>query len=191
MMDFIGKAIYYFGSIAVLAGIIALIFPLFGLRRTDGLLAIVLGAVFIFLGPELSSPLKAQLATEAAAKTQNEQIAAAERATLNAARPVKLTKEQMLANLRIDGFSWEKEGFDSVMVATFIVNNSNPLPVKDIEVTCGLSANSGTTIDVNKRTIYESIDKKSYLSVREMNMGFINSQAKRSKCIVTDFKLTG
>jgi len=190
-MDFIGKAIYYFGAIVILAGVITFIFPLFGLRRTDGLLALLIGFVCAYLGPELSAPLKAQLAADAAAKIQNARIEAAKEVALNAARPVELTKEQMLANLRIDGFSWEKAGFDNVMVATFMVNNANPVPVKDVEITCGLSANSGTMIDVSKRTIYDSIDRKSYLSVREMNMGFINSQASRSKCIVTDFKLSG
>src|SRR5260370_30745945 len=103
-MDFIGKAICYFGAIAALAGVITVICPLFELRGIDGLLAILLGAVFLYLGPELSAPLKAQLAAEAAAKIQNAQIEAAKEAALNATRPVQLTKEQMLANLRIDGF---------------------------------------------------------------------------------------
>jgi hypothetical protein len=119
---------------------------------------------------------------------RTDEVAAANEAALNAAKPIQLTRDQMLANLRIDGFSWEADGFGNVMVATFMVNNKNPVSVRDVEISCGLSARSGTIINLTKRTIYESIDRKSYLSVREMNMGFIDSQATRSKCIVTDFK---
>jgi hypothetical protein len=148
------------------------------------LFAILLGVGLIALGPQLSPSLKTEIAADAAARARIAQVEAEKEAS----RPVPLTKEQMLANLRIDGLSWEKAGFGNVMVATFIVNNANPLPVKDVEVTCGLSANSGTIIDVSKHTIYDSIDRKSYLSVREMNMGFIDRQSKQSSCIVTDFK---
>src|SRR3954466_7700162 len=109
-MDFVGKAIYYFGIIAALVGVITAIFPLFGLRRIDGLLSILLGSVFVFLGPELSAPLKAELAAETAEHNKIAKIARANEAALN---PVQLTRQEMLANLRIDSFSWEKEGFGS------------------------------------------------------------------------------
>jgi hypothetical protein len=187
-MFVLAKAMYSLGTSVAVAGLILVVVPFFGLRRIHGFLAICLGVGFMVLAPQLSVSFKARLAADAAAKARNDEIAAANNAKLNAAQPVRLTKDQMLANLRIDGLSWETAGFGNVMVATFIVNNNNPVSVRDVEISCGLSGGSGTIINVNKRTIYESIDRKSYLSVRDMNMGFINSQADRSKCIVTDFK---
>jgi hypothetical protein len=102
-------------------------------------------------------------------------------------QPAQLSWKQKLANIRIGGFSWRTDGFGSVMIATFVIYNDNPGPIKDVVVTCVHAANSGTVIDSNKRTLYERIDPKSYFSVRDMNMGFINSKAARSSCKATDF----
>jgi len=46
--------------------------------------------------------------------------------------------------------------------------------------------NSGTVIDSNTRTIYETVEPKSTKIVKEMNMGFINSQASKSGCEISD-----
>jgi len=102
-------------------------------------------------------------------------------------QPAQLSWKQKLANIRIGGFSWRHDGFGSVMIATFVIYNDNPGPIKDVVVTCVHAANSGTVIDSNRRTVYELIDPKSYFSVRDMNMGFINSQAERSNCKATNF----
>ena len=184
-MDFVGKTISVLGALATLIGILTVIIPLFQLRRKDGLLAIALGFGFVMLGTQLSPELRA----DAAAKQNERKLAAIESERLAASQPVELTKRQMLANLSINNLMWEKGGFGSVMVATFMVQNKNPTRVKDIRVTCGLTANSGTVIDTATHTIYEAIDKKSYIYVRDVNMGFIDSQANRSTCMVTDFSV--
>jgi hypothetical protein len=99
------------------------------------------------------------------------------------------TYNEVLAKLRIGGLSWEKEGFGTIMKATFVVYNDSPVAVKDVVVTCKHAANSGTVIDSNTRTIYEIVDGKSYLSVVGVNMGFIRSEIVSSKCAVTRFSL--
>ena len=104
-----------------------------------------------------------------------------------AAQPAQLSRKQKLANIRIDGFSSRLDGFGSIMIATFVIYNDNPVPIKNVEVTCVHSANSGTVIDSNRRTVYELIDPRSYFSVRDMNMGFIRSQVAQSDCKATDF----
>lgn len=48
-----------------------------------------------------------------------------------------------------------------MMIATFRIDNNNPVPIKDIEVTCIHWANSDTVIDRNTRTIYQRINAKS------------------------------
>lgn len=88
--------------------------------------------------------------------------------------------------VKIVDFSWSMEGFGSVMEATFVIKNSLPINVKDIEVKCTHSAASGTVIDSNTRTIYEVIRSGKTRTFREFNMGFIHSQAKRSSCVIVD-----
>ena len=73
------------------------------------------------------------------------------------------------------------------MVASFVISNNNPAPIKDVQVTCVHAADSGTVIDRNTRTIFERIESGSYFYVHDLNMGFIHSQAVRSRCYVSDF----
>ena len=117
---------------------------------------------------------------EAIAKAKAAEIAATERS-----RP--LTKSEAMHNFRIGGFRWDKSGFGSVMIATFVIYNDNKFPVKDLVVKCTHAAASGTVIDSNTRTIYERIDASGYQSVVDMNMGFIHSAVKSSQCNVVNF----
>jgi hypothetical protein len=82
----------------------------------------------------------------------------------------------------IENFSWSKEGFGTVMEATFTIGNALQWAVKDIEIRCEHAAPSGTRIDSNTRTIYERIEAKGIRTIRNFNMGFIHSQATRSTC---------
>lgn len=99
------------------------------------------------------------------------------------ARDMKRNPERFV---EITDFSWTKEAFGSVMQATFTIKNLLPVKVKDIEVKCTHSAPSGTVIDSNRRTIYEIIGEGQTRTFRDVNMGFIHSQANRSGCAVVD-----
>ncbi|GMO40837.1 hypothetical protein [Bradyrhizobium sp. TM233] len=98
-----------------------------------------------------------------------------------------IAQQQRLLSVKISKFSWQKGGFDNVMLATLTIENTNDFAVKDVDVRCEHTANSGTLIDANTRTIYEAIKPKSSKTVRGFNMGFINTQASRSSCHVTGF----
>lgn len=87
--------------------------------------------------------------------------------------------------VEITSFNWSKTGFGSVMEARFNIYNPLDFDVKDIEITCRHSANSGTVIDRNTRTIYEIIPARSSRYFNDFNMGFIHSQAERSQCEIT------
>jgi hypothetical protein len=100
------------------------------------------------------------------------------------------TYKEVLSQLRIGSLSWDKnKGFGTIMSATFVVHNDSPIVVKDVVVTCRHSANSGTTIDSNTRTVYDIIRSKSYASVVDMNMGFISSEAIETKCSVVGYSV--
>jgi hypothetical protein len=86
--------------------------------------------------------------------------------------------------LEIVDFSWTKGGFGNVMEATFVVRNKAPIDIKDIQIRCVHSAASGTEIDSNTRTVYELVKANSTKHLRNVNMGFIHSQARSSACHV-------
>lgn len=87
-------------------------------------------------------------------------------------------------NVVIDKMNVSKDGL--IFKATFTLKNNNIFDVKDIEVRCDHTAKSGTVIDHNIRTIYEIVKAHGTKTVRDFNMGFINSQAVATQCQVTD-----
>jgi hypothetical protein len=94
-------------------------------------------------------------------------------------------KEVLLRDVKLT-FKWYKEGFGNVMVADFTIKNPTQYRFKDFTIKCIHSGPSGTEIDSNTRTIYEVVQPKSTKVIKEMNMGFIHSQAARSGCGITD-----
>jgi hypothetical protein len=105
-------------------------------------------------------------------------------------KPENLSRSQILANFRIRSLSWQKSGFGMFMKASFVIHNDNPMPLKDIEVTCSSSGPSGSIIDTNSRPVFDVVRQKSYLQVDNMDMGFIRSEAVETKCRVTGFSKT-
>jgi hypothetical protein len=86
-------------------------------------------------------------------------------------------------------FSWHKGGFETAMIVDFVITNGGSLPVKDLVVTCEHFGPSGTKIDRNVRTVYQTIAPRATKRVNAFNMGMIHSQAESSSCRVTDLKL--
>ncbi|KAA2236429.1 zinc ribbon domain-containing protein [Salinarimonas soli] len=88
----------------------------------------------------------------------------------------------------VGSFRWSKEAFGSVMEASFVISNRNNFPIKDAKITCIHYAPSGTAIDSNTRVIYDRVQAGGSLAVSNFNMGFIHSQATRSRCEVEDYR---
>lgn len=180
-MNALGSVIFLLGCAAVLSGLVIVVWPIQALgfsQRRDGLFIIFAAFAVMFLGYQVSPDLR----QKAAAKAETSTIAA-NASTIE--RPV--SKSETLHNLRIGGFRWEKDGFGSIMKATFVIYNDNRFPVKDVTVTCTHTANSGSKIDRNTRTLYELVEARGYFSVVDMNMGFIHSAVTSSTCQVTGF----
>jgi hypothetical protein len=92
-------------------------------------------------------------------------------------------KDQLMRDIKFT-YSWSTD--DIVMKANFKIENPTDHSFKDFEITCNHYAASGTKIDSNTRTIYEVVKAHGKKTVRDFNMGFINSQAKSSSCTITD-----
>jgi hypothetical protein len=81
---------------------------------------------------------------------------------------------------------WEKGGFGTVLVADITLTNKSAHPVKDVELFCGIWAESGTELGRLRHTIYEAFAPKKTKTVRQINMGFIHSQAHTVGCVLSD-----
>lgn len=85
--------------------------------------------------------------------------------------------------LTIEDFDWNAGGFGSIMeISRLTVRNDAPFPIKDFELRCVHQGNSGTDMDRNTRTVFEIVPANGKKTVRDINMGFISSQVKTSRC---------
>lgn len=107
---------------------------------------------------------------------------------ISTSKPEPTPQEIAKGKLKLD-YTWEKVGFDNIMEANFTVTNGNEKEIKDIEISCTHYAKSGTAIDSNNRIIYEIIPANSKKTFKKFNMGFIHSQAEKTGCMITSFKI--
>lgn len=94
-----------------------------------------------------------------------------------------------LDSLEISTFTWSAEGFGNVMEASFTITNSGHAAVKDLVITCQLSAKSGTKIDDTRTTIYDVVPAGKKKRFAKVNMGFMNSQAESASCRIVGVSL--
>lgn len=98
-------------------------------------------------------------------------------------------KDEALNAVTIEKLEWHKGGFGSVMLLSVKIKNESKWDVKDIQVECIHSANSGTRIDKNQKIIFEKIKAGKTLNIKDFNMGFIPNQASTTSCRITDLVL--
>ena len=84
-------------------------------------------------------------------------------------------------------YEWWKVG-TSFMEGNFVVYNDNDYAIKDIEVECVHSGNSGTQLDRNVRTIYELVPAGGRKGVSGLQMGLIHTQATSTICSIISVK---
>ena len=75
------------------------------------------------------------------------------------------------------------------MLANFTLTNRSDYTFKDFTVKCIHSALNGAVIDRNTHAIYEIVKAHSTKKFRDVNLGFIHSQAASSSCTITDLVL--
>lgn len=75
-----------------------------------------------------------------------------------------------------------REGFGNVLVIDITVKNRSRANLSDFDITCETFGASGTILGSTSKVLYERIDGRSEKTFRDINMGFINPQSKRSEC---------
>ncbi|MRV72534.1 zinc ribbon domain-containing protein [Duganella sp. FT92W] len=104
--------------------------------------------------------------------------------------PPKLDpKEEAIRAINLDKLAWHKGGFDNVMLLSTKIRNDGVHDVKDIEIECVHSSNSGTRIDRNTKVVYEIVKAGKSVNIKEFNMGFVHNQANSTSCRVSDLVL--
>lgn len=84
---------------------------------------------------------------------------------------------------------WRKDGFGTVLIASFSIKNHGARPIKDPQILCVHSADSGTLIGNSSKTVYEAIQPGASTYVHKLNLGFIDPQTTRVACAVYDLTL--
>lgn len=97
-------------------------------------------------------------------------------------------KRKRTPSVTISYLTWHKEGFANVLVASFTIDNANAFPVNDVEISCDEIDPSGTILGTTSRTIFNVIDPHGSKAVIDFDMGFIDSQTKSTRCLVSGFQ---
>jgi len=92
--------------------------------------------------------------------------------------------ERLAQRVKITSFEWSKDGFGTIMMASFTIKNYTDAAIRDIEIECNMVAPSGTQIGKVKHTIYDVIPANKTRTFDMVNMGFVDSQAKKTNCRV-------
>ena len=176
-MNVLGGLLYLSGACALLFGIGTIIWPvaMFGFtRRQEGVFVIVAALLAMGLGQMMipvlnwTPPLRQPRLRK---RWQPAQAAA---------------RSEALHNIRTEIFSLQKVGGD-FLKAAILIHNDNDFPVKDVVVTCKESTNSSTKISGNRRTVYQRVEPRSYVSVANMNIGPLELDGASPNCEVTGF----
>lgn len=115
---------------------------------------------------------------------RQKQIDAREKLAEERGREMRARQNPMGA-VSIEKFTWSKDGFDNVMIASLTIKNDNTFDIKDIDLICETSAASGTTLSHPSTTIYEIVPAKKAKRFTKVNVGFINQQSSGASCKVS------
>lgn len=80
-------------------------------------------------------------------------------------------------------YQWSLGGFGSTMLLqNIVIANPTTTPMKDPMIRCSLYAASGTHLSDTQVTIYQPLLPKAKITIEQINMGNVNSQATKASC---------
>jgi hypothetical protein len=82
--------------------------------------------------------------------------------------------------------SWRTGASDTIMMVNVIFENKGSDDFEDSGLTCDGYSNNGTKICSNSRIIYAVVKAGKSKSIRNVDMGFIDSQAVSASCRITN-----
>ncbi len=75
-------------------------------------------------------------------------------------------------------------GFGTVMIADLTIRNRGLSNLKDFVVLCEVKAPSGTIVSRPQTVVYEMVEARSTRTIRNVSVGFMNSQATTANCSI-------
>jgi hypothetical protein len=87
----------------------------------------------------------------------------------------------------LENMKWSKDF--SMMELSVTIKNNSEFALKDFAIDCEHSGPSGTVMDSNRREIFEIVEAGKSKRIKNFNMGFINSQAVSTACVITRAKI--
>jgi hypothetical protein len=100
----------------------------------------------------------------------------------------KVILDRNIKNLEINTTA-SLDGFGNVMtLKKLTIKNNNDLNLKDPTISCEAVGKSGTTVTRLNTTIYEKLPAKKTMTTKNINMGFINTQASGYSCEIIAVK---
>lgn len=120
---------------------------------------------------------------------ERERLAKAKREVEDQIANVKAEMSRNPASrMSVSNFAWKIGGLGSVGLVTPTIENKNTFDVKDVTIECRFVAKSGTELSTAVQTIYDTVKASSKRTFKDVNIGFIHSQAARAGCEVNSAK---
>lgn len=101
--------------------------------------------------------------------------------------PLRIYRDSVVLEI----VSWQRGGFDNVMIGTFRVRNNGTRAVKDITIHCTMVAESGTEVGVVSEEVLKVFPAGKRTTLTDLNMGFINTQSQTARCRIDRFSFAG
>jgi hypothetical protein len=123
-----------------------------------------------------------------AAREQEKKAREAARAAREAEEARIKAEGTPLENAELIFHGWKIGGFGSIFLGDFSIKNKGAYPIKDFDIRCTYFGPSGTELGTVREAAYELVKPKSTLRLKELNMGFMHSQARRTNCEIRSVK---
>jgi len=89
--------------------------------------------------------------------------------------------ETIANNIKVKSWSVRLGGYDNILIIDRLtLTNQNHFPVKDILINVKSYAASGTLLNSKDYTIYDIIPANKSKTFRDINLGFVDSQGRKS-----------
>lgn len=109
--------------------------------------------------------------------------------TITKDEPTTIKNDGMDIKIAISNIDFQykltKGGFDNIMLIDITAENNNPYPVKDLTISCDMTAQSGTHVGSVEKKLLKKIEPGEKLVENHFNMGFINRQVEGASCYIS------
>jgi hypothetical protein len=90
-------------------------------------------------------------------------------------------------SVQVSNWNWHRDGFGSLIVPDFTLENKNSFAVADIEITCALFDDNNALIDVKVFQLHQMLKERSSRAIGALNLGYADPRCANSIGFASDF----